>query len=271
MAFTSQDGYNGCLTVTDDKNDCMDLITAASAPPQSNPLFLSTASFTRKKSVQKNNERPRLNASDVAHWTSRNSKVMLSSLLSGTLWENDSAVVVDYPSSFTVDEKFELLRFAFPDIDGCIVEDVLVAKNYELADAAQVLSSFTAETGRLLSEYDIVEKPHQSQWTSATSSMEWVVVHDEWEVIDEEGTKVPTYCEVLAAPHVGHWKQRTPPFTPPSQAAQHKVPSGRTDSDVIDEAAATDEMSVDDYSEIKHFGQRRLSHMKKEKGTRTKK
>ena len=102
------------------------------------------------------------------------------------------------PESFSVDEKYEMLQYAFPEFQANIVIDVLISRNYDLAEAATVLQSFLQPIGE--EEFALIEKPQEKLPTSPTHSKEWVMLADEWEIINSQGDRIPTYSEAVQAP-----------------------------------------------------------------------
>lgn len=216
--------------------------------------------------MSEKNSRPRLNSRDVSGWPCNgrtnsfcHAKSFLSTIVNGKYWEQEDYDLKSRNTSFSIDEKYEMLHFAFPDVDSSVVEDVLVAKNYDLADSAQVLSSFTAETGKLVEEYDVIDKTEED----GEKNDEWVVVQDDWELIDDDGTRVPTYSEVVMTPFVSSQTKQfvlsAAPVAAANAFATHQ--NKRTSHHRHD-------LYPDEYFEMKNFGQRRINHLQREKAAR---
>ena len=96
-----------------------------------------------------------------------------------TLWKGQQ-------SSFSVDEKYEMLQYAFPELSQSLVIDVLITKNYQLTQAATVLISF-----------DNSIPPVDEEEKNCTTSEEWIIVNDEWEMINSDGQHINSYSEAV--------------------------------------------------------------------------
>ncbi|POM73880.1 Hypothetical protein PHPALM_9227 [Phytophthora palmivora] len=112
-------------------------------------------------------------------------------------------------------QKLRLLGEFFPSIAVDVRRDVLVAANYREDVAAAMLGDLTRETvvsrsheptemlfvdlhsdddtaSELADEEDWSEVEAASNGTDA-----WVVIQDDWEVVDKDGEKVRTFADVL--------------------------------------------------------------------------
>ena len=83
-----------------------------------------------------------------------------------------------------------MLRLAFSDLDGALIENILVTNNYDLANSAKVLSSFMIDIGSLAQSYEFIQNDDD-----LTSN--WVVIPNDWEMVNSLGDRIPTYLKVL--------------------------------------------------------------------------
>lgn len=139
-----------------------------------------------------------------------------------------------HPVATTVNAtNVTLLQQFFPETDREILQDVLVAAQYQVDIAAAMLGDMLRETIKSQeeketampavqsdlrpvvvldvemndmdddededwSEVSMVVQQHQSAAVLTAVDMHpWVMVQDEWEVVDMEGEKVQTFAEVL--------------------------------------------------------------------------
>ncbi|RHX98071.1 hypothetical protein DYB36_005621 [Aphanomyces astaci] len=173
------------------------------------------------------------------------------------------------------ESNLSMLMNAFPEVDPSIVQDIFIAKNFDVCGTAEILSGLlppstevpavvvpTSGTSDTDGDDDGEWSYHDADDAASVGSVDWVVVHDEWEVVDPNTSSTfgRSYSDVLLAPHAG---LREPFETVASQSIVPSTPSTSssplTASSTKD--AAEDQYSLcDDYYDIKEYGQRaRLS------------
>lgn len=112
-------------------------------------------------------------------------------------------------------QKLRVLSEVFPGVEPDVRRDVLVAANYREDVAAAMLGDLvqdpTHSSARPAPELlfvdlhadddaasDVADEEDWSEVATASSGNEaWVVIQDDWEVVDKDGEKVRTFADVL--------------------------------------------------------------------------
>ncbi|EQC38590.1 hypothetical protein SDRG_04293 [Saprolegnia diclina VS20] len=157
----------------------------------------------------------------------------------------------------------QMLVTAFPEVDAAIVQDIFIAKNYDVCSTAEALSGLMAPAPVVTAPSDTDDDDDQwsfhddAEDTASVGSLDWVVVQDDWDVADDGGAhpSCRSYSDVLVAPFAG---QGVPfEFFPPAKALRDDAPVVTTHSSNIEKDAFQE---VNDYYSIKEYGQRRAHH-----------
>lgn len=114
--------------------------------------------------------------------------------------------------------QVQLLRDIFPAVEYAMLQDVLVAAEFQIDLAAAMLgelardpvktvdhsSSLEASLVMELSSEEEAEWDEVAAWANPTAAavqrpdlQQWVMVQDEWEVVDMEGERVRSFADVL--------------------------------------------------------------------------
>ncbi|KAL3661072.1 hypothetical protein V7S43_014086 [Phytophthora oleae] len=114
-------------------------------------------------------------------------------------------------------QKLRVLGEFFPSVAVNVRRDVLVAANYREDIAAAMLGDLTRETvaaaTRALDSTELLfvdlhadddassELADEEDWSEVAAASSgtdaWVVIQDDWEVVDKDGEKVRTFADVL--------------------------------------------------------------------------
>ncbi|KAG9416598.1 hypothetical protein AC1031_000993 [Aphanomyces cochlioides] len=157
-----------------------------------------------------------------------------------------------------------MLISAFPDVDPSIVHDIFTAKNFDVCGTAECLSGLippSSTSSNPVMDASIHDSdPEDGDWSyldetddqvSIASSVDWVVVHDEFEVGDQSTSVCRSYSDVLLA---SHGANQTPFQSINVTSSQTPIvvtapPTKRRDE-------AEEESLCHDYYDIKAYGQR---------------
>lgn len=128
------------------------------------------------------------------------------------------------PIATTVNvSKLALLQEIFPEIELELLQDVLMTAQYQVDAAASMLGDLVRETTPLVAgedatlqtdtsdlvvldvEMNDMDDEEDEDWSEVSTIVQpqhadvspWVMVQDEWEVVDMEGEKVSTFAEIL--------------------------------------------------------------------------
>jgi|UniRef100_K3WWZ0 CheY-like chemotaxis protein len=128
------------------------------------------------------------------------------------------------PAATTVNlTKLALLQEIFPEIEIELLQDILVAAQYQVDVAASMFGELLRETTPLITgdfaaavpssedsdlivlDVEMNDMDDDEDWSEVSTVVEhrqveanpWVMVQDEWEVVDMEGEKVSTFAEIL--------------------------------------------------------------------------
>ncbi|KAF0687939.1 Aste57867_20431 [Aphanomyces stellatus] len=169
------------------------------------------------------------------------------------------------------ESNLSMLISAFPDVDASIVHDIFLAKNFDLCGTAEALSGLmptpAPPSAALVSAHlsdtdpDDDDGDDDGDWSfqdeadesASVGSVDWVVVPDEWEVVDANANSCRSYSAALLAPYGGPGTpfEVAPPATPLSRAASV------TSTKATAAAKETQEENLcEDYYGIKEYGQR---------------
>ncbi|OQR99233.1 hypothetical protein ACHHYP_07178 [Achlya hypogyna] len=157
----------------------------------------------------------------------------------------------------------QMLVTAFPEIDASIIQDIFIAKNYDVCGTAEALSGLMAPSTAAAVQSDT---DNEDQWsyhddldeeTASVGSLDWVVVHDEWDVAVDEDSPNPScrsYSDVLVAPFAGNGVPFAymPPVKPTRGDGPTEVARANEDKDLHEE--------TNDYYGIKEYAQRRCHY-----------
>lgn len=115
--------------------------------------------------------------------------------------------------SLIVQHQINALHEAFPKLEKELILDILKAKQWNVSTTVDVLSQFSedmARGGAGEEKFEVLGDVEDETFTlvsdstltstdasSSTPESEWVVVSDEWEMLDGVGERVPTYLEML--------------------------------------------------------------------------
>ncbi|RHY33684.1 hypothetical protein DYB32_003541 [Aphanomyces invadans] len=167
------------------------------------------------------------------------------------------------------ESNLSMLMNAFPEVDPLVVQDVFIAKNYDICGTAEILSGLLpattgAEVTVATTGNSDTEGDDDDEWSfhdadddiSSVASVDWVVVQEEWN--DDESKNVKSfgrsYSDVLLAPHSGH-RQPFQSLAAPQPAAPSSLNSSSTKTSKV--AAEDHQQSLsDDYYGIKEYGER---------------
>ncbi|DBA04155.1 TPA: hypothetical protein N0F65_004263 [Lagenidium giganteum] len=100
--------------------------------------------------------------------------------------------------------KLQALREIYPTLDMEVLQDLLVAAEYRLDVAAQLASELVEASPVVGDSTEAIrvelDAEDEQLWSEAVAEpQQWVMVHDEWEVVDLDGERVRTFAEVLRA------------------------------------------------------------------------
>ncbi|OQS03254.1 hypothetical protein THRCLA_04452 [Thraustotheca clavata] len=167
--------------------------------------------------------------------------------------------------------ELQMLVAAFPEVDASVVQDIYIAKNYDLCATAEALSGLMAPEPTVQSDTD-----EEDQWSfhdemednASVASLDWVVVQDEWDVAEDEiaTESCRSYSDVLLTPFTGNGVPFA--FLPPSKPTRDS-PAEASNTD--NESDSYEE--INDYYGIKEYAQRRAhqdrTHPKKGKAAKS--
>jgi hypothetical protein len=157
-------------------------------------------------------------------------------------------------------EKVATLKEIYHTLSLEVIQDVLFATKYEVDAAAAMLSEMVVEQKQAdivpmmpLSvstemEYqeeveEVSDFEEEEEWTIAVAPptqtrnelQQWIMVQDEWEVLDDVGEKIPTFAEVLKS------RRKDVTISPSIPAAILSKPLDTNLSDSIQEKKIHDE------------------------------
>jgi len=172
-------------------------------------------------------------------------------------------------SPSTDESNLERLITTFHQIEPSIVRDIFVAKDYDVCQTAIVLSEFITPSPPQVHHQEECESeqsfcimdPLEQEQSFCEYEMdmeipnaEWVVVQDDWEVVDSVDDCVKSYCEALKSSSVDTTTP-SPQFLSPQKSTTSTKLSNHTDESDKDHTEKS--KHIDDYYGIKEFGQRR--------------
>lgn len=173
--------------------------------------------------------------------------------------------------------QVQLLRDIFPSVEYEMLQDILIAAEFQIDLAAAMLGelvrdpvkttdpSLEASLVMELSAEEEAEWDEVASWTNPTAPVvqrldlqQWVMVQDEWEVVDMEGERVRSFADVLRTEAA---KQQTMPSKIQSQRPRNarKLTSKKSNSAGL---PVDFFYTADAAYSPKSFGARKRIHMK---------
>lgn len=169
-------------------------------------------------------------------------------------------------------QKITSLLEIFPEVSAEVMEDVLIAAQFRMDLAASMLSEMVREIQAVAQRRDSEwesDSPDLSdeQWFDLNESrpelQQWVVVQDEWELVDdlmmmEDKNPTVTYADVL--------RTSSPSSQAATQASTVRLPKlTNVTTSTVKAPAETKKWSFDEMSDVsdKSFGSRKRRFMRK--------
>ncbi|KDO30323.1 hypothetical protein SPRG_05034 [Saprolegnia parasitica CBS 223.65] len=120
--------------------------------------------------------------------TMTSSPISVQAVHSGTLEDEMKCFGLDVATEFLFwkEENLALLEMSFPAMDRDLLEDVLIETNYDLGAAVDMIRA----------RVDVI-----NAWTANHTPHEWVLVTDDWVVVDETTNKLPLHDYTSIALH----------------------------------------------------------------------
>ncbi|EQC40456.1 hypothetical protein SDRG_02350, partial [Saprolegnia diclina VS20] len=126
--------------------------------------------------------------------TMTSSPISVQAVHSGTLEDEMKCFGLDVATEFLFwkEENLALLEMSFPAMDRDLLEDVLIETNYDLGAAVDMIRARVDVINDMDGEVSLaLDDMMRHQIGSSHTPHEWVLVTDDWVVVDETTNKLP--------------------------------------------------------------------------------
>ncbi|OQR80832.1 hypothetical protein ACHHYP_17144 [Achlya hypogyna] len=126
--------------------------------------------------------------------TTTSSPVSVQAVHTGTLEDEMKCFGLDVATEFLFwkEENLALLEMSFPAMDRDILEDVLVETQYDLGAAVDMIRARVDVVNDMDGEVSLaLDDIMRHQYGTSQTPHEWVLVQDDWVVVDEKHNALP--------------------------------------------------------------------------------
>ncbi|OQS04683.1 hypothetical protein THRCLA_03102 [Thraustotheca clavata] len=125
--------------------------------------------------------------------TTTSSPISVQAVHTGTLEDEMKCFGLNVATEFLFwkEENLSLLEMSFPAMDREILEDVLIETNYDLGAAVDLIRARVDVVNDMDGEVSLALDDIMRQHTQTPH--EWVLVQDDWVVIDDKHKILPLY------------------------------------------------------------------------------